>query len=256
MKEFSNPSRGQSEPVGVILLLAIVIVSLGALGVLGANSFETSKAGVDLEIAEYEMSTLANEIETVASDQTPVRTVSLEFDAAGSQGTTIVDEDRGRISVDIGGEKIHSGNLGVVEYENAGVRIAYQGGGVWRQNPGGDSHVIQEPSFGLENHSVATLTIPLVVVHGIDGISGRTEITYDETNRMYPSIIVPKGDSVVITIESRYNEAWDQYFIETLGIDSETVIQDDNASNSVAIIDGEEELYLHFTIHNVNVSSK
>lgn len=255
MKKDTTTSRGQSEVLGVVLLLAIVIVSLGVLGVFGANNFETSTTGIDLEIAEHEMSTLASEIETVATGQTPVRTVSLEFDAAGSLGTTIVDETQGTITVDVGDEEVYSGNLGVIEYENAGVRIAYQGGGVWRQNPDGDSFAVLEPTLRIGNRSNLTLSFPLIVVHGIEGLSKRTEISFVEMNRVYPSIHIPDGEPLVITIESRYYQSWDRYFTESLGINPDDTSQDQKNSRIVIELGGFKEKFLHMTAYRVDITN-
>lgn len=256
MNDAPGLSRGQSEAVGVILLMGIVIVSLGALGVLGANSFENTKAGVSIEIAQHELSTLAGEIEDVAFGESPVKTVALELDAAGSLGTTVVREDAGSIDVAVGDDPVYSGDLGVVEYENSGVRIAYQAGGVWRESQTGYSEIVQVPPFTEENLSTSTLSVPLVVVIGVDGLSGGVVIEQVETLQPYPALQVSEGDAVVITIESRYYQAWARYFTEQLGIPADDVTID-HAANRVTIKYGEgRNVYFHFSVHKVRISNR
>jgi hypothetical protein len=121
----------------VVLLLGIVILSLGALGALGANSFDETEAGVSIEIAQHELTRLAGEIEDVTLGGAPVKTVSLELDGADGKGTTIVRETAGNISISVGDDPVYSGNLGVIEYENSCVRIAHQACVVCLLSPAG-----------------------------------------------------------------------------------------------------------------------
>lgn len=252
----SGASRGQSEAVGVILLMGIVILSLGALGVLGVNSFDDTKAGVSIEIAEHEMSRLAGEIEDVAIGSSRVKTVDLDLDTAGSLGTTVVRENTGSISVMVGDDLIYSGDLGVIEYENSGVRIAYQAGGVWREDQAGSNELVQRPPFSEENLSTPTLSVPLVRIVGTDGLSDGAVIERAGVIQAYPSLLVPEEEVIQITIESRYARAWGRYFVENLGIPEDDVSIDESA-NRVTINYGEGELvYLHFTIYEVNVAHR
>ncbi|MFB6197586.1 MAG: hypothetical protein ABEI52_04865, partial [Halobacteriaceae archaeon] len=134
------------------------------LGVLGANSFDNTKAGVSIEIVQQEMTTFAGAIEDVSFGDTPVKTVTLELDTAGPMGTTVVRESSGSIDVTVGGAPVYSDDLGVVEYENSGVRIAYQAGGVWREGAEGDVELVQAPPISVQNLSTSTLSMPIIVV--------------------------------------------------------------------------------------------
>lgn len=251
-----SDSRGQSEAAGVVLLLGIVILSLGALGVLGANSFDETEAGVSIEIAQHELTRLAGEIEEVTLGDTPVKTVSFDLDGADSMGTTIVRGTEGTISVTVGDEMIYSGNLGVIEYENSGVRIAYQAGGVWRQSPGGHSEMVLAPPFTAENLSTVTLSMPVTVVVGTDGLSGGAVIQRVEAQQMYPSLIVSGEEPVQISIQSRYYRAWNRYFMEQLNIPEEDVVTNPD-ENRVTFTYGEDHrVFLHVTVYRVEISGR
>lgn len=253
MGQPSGASRAQSEAVGVILLMGIVILTLGALGVLGANSFEDTKAGVSIEIAEHEMSRLAGEIEDVAIGSSRVKTVDLDLDTAGSLGTTVVREDSGSIHVMVGDDLVYTGDLGVIEYENSDVRIAYQAGGVWRESQYGNFEIVQRPPFSEENLSTPTLSVPLVSIVGTDGLSDGAVIERAGVTQPYPSLVVPEDEAVLITIESRYALAWGRYFVENLGIPEDDV-SIDQSTNRVTINYGEGELvYFHFAVYEVKV---
>lgn len=253
---FTSDSRGQSEAAGVVLLLGIVILSLGALGALGANSFDETEAGVSIEIAQHELTRLAGEIEDVTLGGAPVKTVSLELDGADGKGTTIVRETAGNISVSVGDDPIYSENLGVIEYENSGVRIAYQAGGVWRQNPAGHSEMVLAPPYTKENLSTATLSIPITVVIGVDGLSNGAVIERVDTQRLYPELEVSEGESVRITIQSRYYRAWGRYFVERLKVPEEDVVTTPD-ENLVTVTYGENQrVFLHMTVYRVEVSSR
>lgn len=256
MRVPSSNSRGQSEAAGVVLLLGIVILSLGALGVLGANSFDETEAGVSIEIAQHELTRLAGEIEDVTLGDTPVKTVPLKLDGADSMGTTIVRGTAGSISVTVDDEEIYSGDLGVIEYEHSGVRIAYQGGGVWRRSPGGYSEVVLAPSFTAENLSTATLSIPITVVGGMDGLSDGAVIERVDAQKLYPSLKVSEKETVQISIQSRYYRAWGKYVVERLNVSEGDLVTDPNENQVTVTYGAGREVFLHVTVYRVEVSGR
>ncbi|MFB6109062.1 MAG: hypothetical protein ABEJ82_09545 [Haloplanus sp.] len=217
--------NAQAEPIGVVLVLGIVVVSTTAVVVLGASALSDVQSRSALDRAENGMTLLDSRASTVALGDAESQTVDLPT----SSGRYEVDPTAGRIRIehknydDAGSNEtiLPWTNLGAVVYHNGDQTIAYQGGGVWRSYGDGESRMVSPPEFHYRH---ATLTLPIVSVEGSG--SGRTDVQVSEGDRgvpVYPNVSAgyPNGDAydnpvsngtVVITVESQYAHAWGDYF--------------------------------------------
>lgn len=252
----NHRDRGQSEPLGVMLLLGIVMLGLVSLGVVGGASFQETKADISVRVIQHEFSTLAADIDAVAFGDTPVKTTSLELDTAGDRGGTTVREHAGALTVRVGETTVYAGELGLIEYETVGIRVAYQAGGIWRDTRSGRTEMLHPPPFSYRNRSTATLTLPIIVVEGTSGLDDGVTIEARRTHRPYPSVRIPTNGTAVIMIQSRYYDAWGRYLTDVLGV-PETDVTTDDATERVTIVYGERgEAYLHLSIYHVSVSDR
>lgn len=232
---FGGDSRGQSEVIGVSLLLGIAVIGTVAIVALGASAVVDTQRQSQFERAEHTMTQFDSQASLVALGQTEDRSVS--FDQA--DGTLRVDSGVGEISVvhsnfdgtDADGndhpdgngddELIYSGTLGAVIYENNDETVAYQGGGVWRKGTG-EARMVSPPEF---HYRGSTLTLPVVRVTGDSSASGRVTGTVigGSTVRQYPDSSRTYSDGTVylnpqehgqvyINVTSEYYEGWADYF--------------------------------------------
>jgi hypothetical protein len=116
--------------------------------------------------------------------------------------------------------------------------------------------LVFSPPSSKENLSTATLSIPITVVIGVDGLSNGAVIERVDAQRLYPELEVSKEESVRITIQSRYYRAWGRYFVERLKVPEEDVVTTPD-ENLVTVTYGENQrVFLHMTVYRVEVSSR
>jgi len=222
---FVRDRTAQAEPVGVILVLALVIVSTTVVIAFGSTAINDVQSKSELDRAENGMTLLDSRLSTVALGDSESQRVDLPT----TSGDYTVDPDAGTIRIvhrNYDGTNdatlVPNTSLGAIVYRSNGESIAYQGGGVWRSYEGGSSQMVSPPEF---HYRRGTLTFPLVRIEGSGGAAGRATVTArspgqgvpvypddetypDSTNYSNP---VENG-TVEVIIQSEYAAAWGSYF--------------------------------------------
>jgi flagellin-like protein len=223
-----GPDRGQSELIGTVLLLGIVIIGAGAAVAFGTTALETARDDSRASSVEHAMTQFDSKAAMVALGSSNAQDMRL---AASGDGTYGVNDDAGWIRVS---HVNHSTNgntavltnttLGSVAYESDHATIAYQGGGVWR-GTGNESRMISPPEF---HYRGATLTLPIIAVNGSDSVAGSTSagIAIRERSKpIFPNKTAPDygnasyrnpvdTGNVTVTVHSDHYVAWADYFEE------------------------------------------
>ena len=207
-------SRGQSGPLGLALVFAVMIVTTTAVVAIGADSIASTRDQLDLERTEKSMTQLDSEVALVALGQSKVQQVDL---SAAESSRYRVKDDVGKITVTSSGPpgQIVEADLGAVVYESeGGATIAYQGGGVWRSGSSGDAMMVSPPEFHYRD---ATLTFPLVTVQGDAKLGNRATVTHNSSTQYWPNKSAGRTNpldtgTVEVTVQSEYYQAWGQYF--------------------------------------------
>lgn len=217
-------SRGQSETIGTVLILALTVIGATATLAFGATALDEARADAHGESVENAMTQLDSRTARVALGDSSVQRVPL---AAGNYR---VDPDSGWINIthlnhtgNGDNEVIYNDTLGAVIYDRNEVTVAYQGGGVWRSN-GDASSLVSPPEF---HYRGSTLTLPIVRLMEADSAAGPVSVTVKsdgQLDRIYPdesenyavgsaaySNPVDEGN-VSVTIQSDYYQAWAEYF--------------------------------------------
>ena len=209
-------ARGQSETLGMVLLLAITAAGVGVIVVTAGGAMDGAQQTSAVQRAEHSMSLLDARGSLVALGRTDGQAVPL---ADSAEGSYRVQPDSGRIVV----AQVKNGSrteylnttLGSVVYENGGTTVAYQGGGVWRSSGAGAS-MISPPEF---NYRGATLTFPVIRVGG-----GRSSVSGQATARLSPDEVDKSvfptannsnplsGGNVTVTVYSDYYHGWESFF--------------------------------------------
>lgn len=220
-----SDDRGQSEVLGVVLLIAITITGTGLVVALGSNALSDSQEASEIDSAEHAMTQLDSKVSLVGIGAARTQSTSL-----GVDGGTRVENGSGWMRVVVNptepGEPettVMNQTLGAVIYENGDTEIAYQGGGVWKYTDGG-STMVSPPEV---HYRETTLTLPLVVVAGQGPLDGTTLVRQNGTgDPKYPNASAgyrnPLTNAKVnLTVQSRYYEAWGRFFRQRTGGDVE-----------------------------------
>lgn len=227
----SQDTRGQSEPVGVILILALAIIGSVAVVAFGTTALGNSEQQAQERRAEHSMTQFDSQMALVALGGSETRTISL----GQSPSTYRVDPTQGTISVEHldwdGGSNdetiVDGAPLGTVSYAigsgSGETTIAYQGGGVWRKDADGGSRMVSPPEF---HYRGATLTLPIIGIGNEDTAGGaptavitRTAdptVVFPNQSRNYNATTTYKNPAqhgrVRITVESRFAGGWADFF--------------------------------------------
>ncbi|MFD1566941.1 DUF7289 family protein [Halolamina litorea] len=229
--------RGQSNVVGVVLLLGITILGTGVVVGLGAQAYEDTERTATVSQAEQSLTQFDSRAAVVALGES----VSQRVDLGSTGGGEFVSErDSGWIRIvhsnatgSSENETIYNASLGSVSYRNGDVEVGYQGGGVWERR-GNGSTMRSPPEF---NYRGATLTLPVIRVTSDDQASGRVSAIVrqsSDSRRVYPNDSTdggetwddagaPYGDgttyanpitsgNVTVTVQSRFYEGWAEFF--------------------------------------------
>ncbi|WP_276300701.1 DUF7289 family protein [Halorussus lipolyticus] len=226
-----SSARGQSETLGVVLLLAITIAGTGLILGFGDAAFEDTRSSTEIQQAELAMTVFDSRAAKVALGDSDVQTV----DFGGTTGTLRPKPGDGRITikhVDYDGtgsdEILYQNSLGSLVYENDDTELVYQGGGVWRRDGKGGVSMVSPPEF---HYRGSTLTLPLVRVTGSGGSAGGAKVrvtrgaamkhVFPDASQHYdddssePTYTNPsENGKVQIVVESAYYEGWADYFRE------------------------------------------
>jgi hypothetical protein len=210
--------RGQSETLGAVLVVAILISGatlVVAIGVMGISDTEDQLADSRAEKGMTQFSSKAGLVALEESD-------SQQVDFATDQNEQFrVDNTTGRMIISWENqttgynETVMDIDLGAFIYDGQNTELAYQGGGVFRASSGGGV-MISPPEFHFRD---GTLTLPAVNVTGDAGIGGRATVTRSNVVRKFPTGIDnstnPLDDHVVtVTVQSEYYRGWGEYFEE------------------------------------------
>jgi hypothetical protein len=232
-------TRAVANPVGVILILGMTILSVGALLTVGGAVVDDTRADAEHSQMENSMSAFSSKASLVGLGESGHQRFSL---GRVSQGQVDVREDAGRVHVKIQrngtNETVRETSIGAVVYENDGREIAYQGGGIWARQ-GEFSRMISPPEF---HYRAETLTFPIINVTGSGAASGdiRGTVRSDtEAQQWYPDDSEEDFDNplangtVYVEIESEYCRGWQSFFERR----SQGRVEDRCGDNKTVIVD-------------------
>lgn len=228
--------RAQSELVGLVLVLGLVLAGASTVVILGASGFSDSEETLSLQLAEKTLTQLDSKAALVALGNTDTQRVPLPNQGSGQYH---VANSTGWMNITI--QNTTSGNkeslvnqsLGSVTYVNQGDTISYQGGGVWRSS-GNGSVMISPPEFHFRN---GTLTVPIINLTGPYSLDGRATIKHRETVGKFPqSTTINRSNPldehrIVVEVQSDYYQAWGRYF----EVRTEGIVKTDHSKGKVAL---------------------
>lgn len=218
-KRDSADTRGVSDVLAFILVFGIVLSSVAFLSTVGLQAMTGYQEHEQLRNAERGMEALTvnfNDVLRYGGIEKRYGELSLREGRAstGPSGTKL------NVSID-GNDPIHitdsrfdaygsgeTADLGKFAYESDGTRIAYEGGGLIRQEPSGAySNVLKRPQLRCGNE---TAVVSLVTVSAddrsiqTDGGLGFTMTVENRSSKVYAD-----ADRVDISVaDTDYDAAW------------------------------------------------
>jgi hypothetical protein len=244
---FVKSRRGQSETLGVVLLLGLAVAGTVVVVTYGAPAIDETKRGMQAKSVEHGMTQFDATVAEVALGRSPAMQANLP--STGPQSSLRVTDDgwmRVRVYNQSTGNlrmQLLNESLGAVEYEMPDGKIVYQGGGVWRKQ-GDSSTMVSPPEF---HYRQETLTLPVVTVSGSATNPNSLSIERkDPTKRVFPDANAPgnrtnplRNSLINVTIQSEHYRAWGSFFNERTAGDP-AYDHDDNRVTFTLVVAREE----------------
>ena len=208
----NRDERGQSEVIGVVLLLAITIGAVAVTVTTGSAALGLVTDEARSASVENGMSQLSSQSSLVALGETDAR----RFDLGSVDGGQLrLNESAGRVEVRIenGTDTTtpYNGSIGALEYVGDQRTIAMQGGGVWATE-GGRGRMISPPEYHYRDE---TLTFPIVRLtrDGSSPASGTGVVRQNASASNAIETANPlRNGTVVVEVQSDYYEGWYDFF--------------------------------------------
>lgn len=208
----SGRERGVTPVVGMALLVVIALLVAITVFVIGSGALSGVTAQADTEQAVGAMNSLSHDVQSrgYAIAELP------------SGGDSHVDPDAGWMRIRIGNQTVltrNEGQLGALYYRSGDTTVAYQGGGVWRRNVGGNATIERAPPFQYATGSDPTLSLPVVSLRGANGSVAEDRLSTAETRARFPdeNVSNPITEDVTITVQSEFYDAWGEFFAQRFG---------------------------------------
>jgi len=217
-------NSGQSEVLGVILLLSISITAIGGILLFGQPIISGAEGDAQFDRMENEFSLLDASMSSSVLGASESQSASLNVEG----GRLEANPDESWIEVtyeDPGGSTSTLGNItmGNLRYSQDGKTLAYEGGAVWRSNEDENfSYMVSSPEF---HYTGSTLTLPTFDIESETVVSGsRNNIRVSSSNE--PRLVFPNSGpgtatdnplekgNVTVTVKSEYYRGWETFFRE------------------------------------------
>lgn len=226
----SGDVRAQASTIGVVLILAITLIGATVVVAIGSQAMEDTERATSVSKAEHAMTQFDSRVAMVGLGETRSQRVRLSHSGGGTYATNADDGWMRVRHINYDGdantenyEDIFNESLGTMTYENDDVTVAYQGGGVWRQQDNGTT-MLSPPEF---HYRGATLTLPVLRIANDDAASGPTDAfvtragqservypdgtkTYNNSTKVYENPVL--NGMVEVTVHSTYYKGWAAFF--------------------------------------------
>lgn len=250
--------RGISEVVGTVIIISMVILSALLIIAIGGMALQSLTDESEDSLARDSMQEMGSSLDAVSSS--PVDTTETISFPEGS-GANIQSVDDGSVNItarthsDFEDEVTDSGtyydeiDLGTIVQENdRGAKVAYQGGGLWRVEDGSYS-LIAPPQFNYDGNSIDFSFVNVSSTESISegqdltatkDVNASSQMAAEIREALRPSMVHKDVDArvpvnVTVTIESRHWKGWEQYAREDMRTPPDE-INTDPANNEVAFV--------------------
>lgn len=253
--------RGQTSQVGVILIVGVVIIGIFSIIGFGITGLDGTTSGVSDETAERDLVTLAEAIDQEAINQdTGAGTRDSEFNIREifpSTASLRAIDSAGSLTIQVNGTTVFDDNLGVIEYEDSDVetQIAYQAGMVFTKQNSEPAAIRRANQFQYRDGGPGTgITMHVLSISESTSMGDEAAISVRNATNLWPTIAIPSGTLIEITVTSEYHNAWERKF-DQMFPDSRSSIAHDPPNNEVTTtyVAPTEGTFLHLFSYELTV---
>ena len=227
-----DDERAVSDVVAFVLVFAVIIGSVGLISVTAFSSMESLQEGEQMKNAERGVGALADNFNDVLRyDAIEERSGELSL----REGTVRTGSDSPTVNVTVWDEDGVTSNettLGQFTYERGGTTIAYEGGGVFRGQDGGDV-LLERPQIKCEDGGAAVVSLVAIDAdqRSLQSHDGQ-EFTVVE-DREHPNrtaeTFTDDVENVTVTVEGTdFENGWESVFSDWGEDDEERTWDDGN----------------------------
>jgi hypothetical protein len=259
-ESFTYDTRAASETLGYLLIISMVLLSAGAIAVVGGQSIKQLQDASNQESADQAMTQFDSQMSLVAFQGGSEQQIDLSVN--GHEGLKVVDDGHMTLKLKEINETdptetdtvatLMDRDISSLEYQTTGeYTVAYQGGGVWSQhnNDPNRTSMISPPEF---TYNERTATLPFVGINPDSTVSsgnGQVTLTDAETEVVFPQHNkgseyqnpVDSEYDLVLTIQSEYYRAWGNYFEDRMGV-TPIYHHDTNTIEVILVSEGDDEM--------------
>ncbi len=214
--------KAEAEVIGHILILFITILGISMIALYGVPAIYSLEDMANVKNAEQAFTVLDSRASRVTLGESPLQvtninlgggTLTVEPNSTRNPSYMVVNSSSFNLTIP----------MGRIKYTLGDRVVAYEGGGVWAQYPGGGTVMLSPPEIHFNGW---TLTLPVININGNASVGGKgtavvsfkknaTLIQYPNTsrsdwiNRTNPVNI--SAGKVYVNITSDYYLAWADY---------------------------------------------
>ncbi len=225
-----NSDSAAAEVVGHVLILFITILGISMIALYGVPAIYSLEDMANVKNVEQAFTVLDSRASRITLGESPLQVTDINL---GGGSMTVVPNSTNNPSYMTVKDQYNTFNvtvpMGKVKYDLGDRIVAYEGGGIWAQYPGGGTVMLSPPEFHYDG---VTLTLPVININGNASVGGggtaavsfkknATLIQYPNTsrpdwiNRINPVNYSATG-KVLVNITSDYYLGWADY-ARTLG---------------------------------------
>lgn len=209
MTQENRKDSAVSETVGYILMFSIVILSMSFIYTMGYPVLQKNIEASVFENAEQSFIVLQSHMKRVAFDQAPVKMIKIKLHSSAislNNGSSII------VSYD---NDSFSHDMGKIEFMKDEKLLAFENGGVWKQNSPSEVLMVSQPPIytgKVDNVNTTTISITSINGHHSTAGSGIASISMKHNNS---SLMTPDHPvNVTVQINSIYASQWAKYLEE------------------------------------------
>lgn len=240
MKLLSSETAA-SEVIGHILILFITILGISMIALYGVPAIYSLEDTANSKNSEQAFTVLDSRASRLTLGDSPLQVTNINLGG----GTVTVEPNSSRNPSYM---VINSSNfnivipMGRVKYILGDRIVAYEGGGVWAQYPGGNTVMLSPPEFHFNG---VTLTLPLISINGSSSVGGKgtatisfkknstnsTIVRYPNASANMKNPVNSTADKIYVNITSDFYEGWAAYMTNSLY----TTVSKNPASKTVRV---------------------
>lgn len=256
----SSGDRALSDLVGYVLTVSILLLGVGVVSTVGVDVIDRAQGIQSAQSVESGMLLLDANVDEVVESRAEVRTTTLSL-ATGQVGI-VTGSAPSTVTVNVSGigDTPTTYDVGTITYRLEDATLAYEGGGVFKNETRGNAILRAEPTF----HCSADRAVVSIVTfqgsaagRGLGGATAGISTRENASRVLFPinrtgPDSIGQSTGVNVTIDSAYEDAWRDHFLS----DDQAWVEDpatDDKYRCEATAGSTMPVYVRQSVLNVSV---